>query len=235
MLEFLPRVGPKPAGLDQLKQASVDGDIETPRAVFKASWIDKSADERPFLCSYNDCLRIARENGNLNIASYLLDHGLKIPVVPVVEAVKASQRGFVKLFLDHEYDINTPIDQATPSPLMYVLNRIVRFEANFFSHAFRDHDLVAWLLERGADPNAGCEFDLTPMSYAVKSAPLHTIKLLFKNGASAYRGQVLHHSVVRNGPDRPEVVQLVLQKIKEATDHKSKDIINHVMYQEHPL
>jgi hypothetical protein len=39
MLEFLP--GPKPAGLDQLKQASLDGDIGTFRAVFFYILVDR--------------------------------------------------------------------------------------------------------------------------------------------------------------------------------------------------
>jgi len=72
--------------------------------------------------------------------------------------------------------------------------------------------MVTWLLDHGADPNSRCEWDLTPMSYAVLEAPLDTINTLFERGADPCCGQILHYTVLKDKPDALEVVRLVVEK-----------------------
>lgn len=73
-----------------------------------------------------------------------------------------------------------------------------------------DRALTEWFLEHGADPNATCAWDLTPMSQAMRRAPLDIIKILFDRGGDLKQGQLLHHAVLREGPDDLELVGLLL-------------------------
>ena len=83
-------------------------------------------------------------------------------------------------------------------------------------------DLVTWLLSHGADPNARCVLDITPLSYAVYSATFDIIKTLFAHGGSIHKGQLLHFATGRKLPDRLEVVTFLVDKGAP---------INDVMYQ----
>lgn len=78
------------------------------------------------------------------------------------------------------------------------------------------------VLDHGADPNAECGLDLTPLSVAVSEAPFAIIKLLFDHGGSIRHGQLLHYAVRRNSSDRLEVLQFIIDKGPR---------INNVMYQ----
>lgn len=85
-----------------------------------------------------------------------------------------------------------------------------------------DYDLTLWFLDNGADPNAACALDMTPLSVAIETAPMNVIELLFSRGGSASSGQLLHYAVRRDSLDRNEVVRLVLQM---------NPAVNNVMYQ----
>lgn len=91
-------------------------------------------------------------------------------------------------------------------------NDILGFYANQNRYAVEDIDLVRWFLSHGADPNRGCHSDMTAMSYAVELAPLNVINFLFENGGSIRHGQLLHHAVVRQAPDRLVVVDMLLHQ-----------------------
>lgn len=78
------------------------------------------------------------------------------------------------------------------------------------SHVLDDEFLVTWLVDHGADPNARCDWDVTPMSRAVSRAPLPTLRLLFDRGGSVQRGQLLHFVVNRNEPDITDIIDLLL-------------------------
>lgn len=75
-----------------------------------------------------------------------------------------------------------------------------------------DIELTSWFLARGADPNAGCDLDTTPLGWAVQIAPFPVIELLFAHGGSIERGQLLHHAIWRQQDDRMEVVKYLLEK-----------------------
>ena len=80
------------------------------------------------------------------------------------------------------------------------------------SEAIKDVSLTNWFLERGADPNAECDFGFTPLSIAVAQAPLSTIKLLFQSGGVAQRGQLLHYAAIRTEPDHIDVLELLFSQ-----------------------
>lgn len=86
-----------------------------------------------------------------------------------------------------------------------------------------DFDLTLWFLDRGADPNASCDLDMTPLSVAVEIAPMNVIELLFRRGGSVSSGQLLHHAVWRDAPDHEGVFQMILDM------HPP---INNIMYQD---
>lgn len=89
--------------------------------------------------------------------------------------------------------------------------------------ALDDEHLTRWLLSHGANPNAGCALDLTPLSIAVEHATFDVINLLFENGGSIRYGQLLHYAVRRDAADRLEVLSFILKKAPP---------INNVMYQD---
>ena len=91
------------------------------------------------------------------------------------------------------------------------------------SLVLNDAKLTSWFLARGADPNAECGLDLTPLSVAVCNAPFEIIQLLFDHGGSIKHGQLLHYAVRRDSIDRLQVLQFIIDKGPP---------INHVMYQD---
>ncbi|EXJ77008.1 hypothetical protein A1O3_10165 [Capronia epimyces CBS 606.96] len=93
------------------------------------------------------------------------------------------------------------------------------------SLAVQEPGLVAWFLSHGADPNAGCQLDLTPLSYAVQYAPFDVIRTLFDHGGSIHTGQLVHCAVRRDQPDTLQVLAYLLNKGAS---------INAVMYQNRP-
>jgi len=86
-----------------------------------------------------------------------------------------------------------------------------------------DWGLTNWFLDHGADPNVGCYFDYTPMSCAVKNAPMKTVKLLFERGGDIKKGQLIHHAVERGSQDVIEMLDLLLQKGAQLNERKYED------------
>lgn len=61
--------------------------------------------------------------------------------------------------------------------------------------------LVAWLLERGASPNARCGLDCTALSCAVVSGSRAVVDMLFRYGGDAKKGQLMYHAIERQPLD----------------------------------
>lgn len=80
-----------------------------------------------------------------------------------------------------------------------------------FRDAVRDREMTEWLLDNGADPNARCEIDLTPLSHAVQYADREIIDLLLRRGGDVRKGQLVHHAVFREG-DAVELVQDLIER-----------------------
>ena len=79
-----------------------------------------------------------------------------------------------------------------------------------------DEALISWFLSNGADPNAMCEMDFTPLSTAVGYGPLPIVKQLFAHCPQRVRlhGYLLHWAARRQSDDAVEVVQLVLERCR---------------------
>lgn len=89
--------------------------------------------------------------------------------------------------------------------------------------------LIAWFLSNGADPNATCQMDMTPLSDAVALAPYSIVERMLKHcpPTTVLRGQLLHFAASRSTPeDCDAVLQLVLHRCPP-TD------INARMYEDH--
>lgn len=72
--------------------------------------------------------------------------------------------------------------------------------------------LTLWFLSHGADPNATCGLDITPLSIAIRDAPFDIIRILFDKGGSIELGQLLHFAAKRVLPDRIKVLEYLLDK-----------------------
>lgn len=79
-------------------------------------------------------------------------------------------------------------------------------------YAVDDAALTQWFLSRGADLNAQCLLDITPLSAAVQYAPMSVLKLLFEHGGSIAFGQLLNYAAWRELDDRVDVVMFLLAK-----------------------
>jgi hypothetical protein len=88
--------------------------------------------------------------------------------------------------------------------------------------------LIPWFLSNGADPNATCQMDITPLSTAVVEAPYSVVEPLFLHcpTTTIFRGQLLHLAAARHLPeDYDAILRLVLERCLEG--------INARMYQDH--
>ena len=82
-----------------------------------------------------------------------------------------------------------------------------------------------WFLDHGADPNARCSQDCTPLSFAVRHASFSAILALFNREGAIQHGQLLHHAAQRELSDRFEVLTFLLEK-------GGSESINKIMYQD---
>lgn len=78
------------------------------------------------------------------------------------------------------------------------------------SYSLHDQVLTRWLLDHGADPNAGNDGYLTVMSLAALWAQVSTLLMLLVSGGDVQRGQVLHWAVQRSDGTEGEIVRLLL-------------------------
>ena len=109
---------------------------------------------------------------------------------------------------------------------------ILSFPTDDHRLAVQDGDLVAWFLSHGADPNAGCQLELTPLSYAIQFATFDVIKALFDYGGSVHTGQLVHYAVRRDQPDCLKVLAFLLDKGASINDVMYQDQINSYQLQE---
>lgn len=78
--------------------------------------------------------------------------------------------------------------------------------------AIKDTELILWFLSHGADPNATCGLDITPLSIAVRDASFENIRILFDHGGSIEHGQLLHFAAIRGLSDRLDVLNYLVNK-----------------------
>ncbi|KAL4783317.1 putative hspc200 [Aspergillus varians] len=190
--------------IDEMKTACIANDL--PR--FKAAF-DKWTSYGFNVHELADVVREAVCCNNVGIVSTISSNGYQGPDAFAKEAVEHKAKDVLSYFLDTKWDINATA-QTYPAVL---------------SFAVQDEDMTFWLLDHGADPNQQCLIDLTPMSMAMRDAPISIIKLLLDRGADVHRGQLLHHAVHRKS-DEIAVLDLLLDKGAS---------VNRKMYDDHPF
>nr|POF13268.1 ankyrin repeat and sam domain-containing protein 1a [Quercus suber] len=150
------------------------------------------------------CLLGAVLSESEDLVRVLLDAGVPISIVDVKPAIRLKSLPTLSLFLQHGWKINEEEAWCLPSLLSYAME------------TDPDEPLVSWFLSNGADPNAKCEMDITPLSTAVECAPMPIVKQLFAHCPSStlFRGQLLHWAARRTSDDANDVVQLVLERCR---------------------
>ena len=94
----------------------------------------------------------------------------------------------LEIFLNYEWNINTPIHFYLPSALVYIrLILLLNYKLILFNrYSFHDSDLTWWFLVYGANPNQQSDIntDCIPLSIAFKEASFEIIQALLNNSAS---------------------------------------------------
>jgi len=136
-------------------------------------------------------------------------------------AVKSA--GGFEALLRNGWDINQPLGRTDPPALASAFILLQRCSSLIYHGYIDDEKLVRWFILHGADPNATCDWDLTPLSPTVSDAPLCRIKYFLRVGKSIERGQLLHYAVLRKAPDWTEVLTLLLDKGASINQIKYED------------
>ncbi|KAJ6016261.1 hypothetical protein N7540_010852 [Penicillium herquei] len=152
----------------------------------------------------------AIDHDDAQFVEALLSRGFPSDSDAALQAVKGKARDVLEVLFKYGWDINSPISDAQPPLLGFVI---------------QDRDMISWLLGHGADPNQKCLIDLTPLSRAVHKAPISNIELLFDNGGDATQGQLLFYALNREA----EVIEVLTLLLKKGAP------LNATMYQNHPL
>ncbi|KAJ9386285.1 hypothetical protein DTO063F5_3799 [Paecilomyces variotii] len=196
-----------PPEVEQLNAASKAGSLDVVKDLVR-QWQAKSpGDPVQMLIT---ALSAAVVNNRPPVVRYLLGQGVPVNEHLFRYATESKFYDILQAFLDHGWNINTPFDSLNPPALAY---------------AVLDEELTKWFLDRGANPNAQGSRDCTPLSWAVRDAPLTTIQLLFNHGGTVHHGQLLHHAAQRELPDRVEVFNFLLEQ-------GASESINKIMYQD---
>ncbi|KAJ9638605.1 hypothetical protein H2204_004081 [Knufia peltigerae] len=154
-----------------------------------------------------EVMETAVKNEDLFAIIDLLNQGIKPTKHEFVNAVEQKSYSILELFLDDGYELNEPLRDDYPPPLAVAIS---------------DPSLTKWLLQRGADPNARCRFDITPLSIAAQEASLKVIEILMEFGASTSYGQPLHYAVRYDRPDN--IIQYLIH---------AGALVNQLMFQTH--
>lgn len=78
-------------------------------------------------------------------------------------------------------------------------------------YALKDTRLTSWLLARGANPNARCQIDCTPLSFAVQLNLSEVVKHLLSHGGDVQCGQLVHYAVEQEATNMELLAKLVEQ------------------------
>ncbi|KAI7166927.1 hypothetical protein KC343_g14399 [Hortaea werneckii] len=122
-------------------------------------------------------------------------------------AIEFCSTAMLSLFLEMGWDLNRALGPWHPPPLAL---------------AVHDRERVQWFLQNGANPDARCKLDLTPLLVAVEVGHFEVVKLMMGERRQIRSGQLLYHAVRREAPDCAQVVEYILGQGAD---------VNGVMYQ----
>lgn len=161
----------------------------------------------------------------------LLSLGVPVSMNLVESAVKRRSLDLLSLLLEYGLDINKEVEWCFPPPLSsgpvtypLLLRLLTTFRLALDAEA--DELVVAWFFDHGADPDARCQMDMTPLSIAMQYAPLTIIRMLLVHTPAPQHGQLLHYAARRTSHDSGQVIDLVLQHCKNLE-------VNDIMYHNH--
>ncbi|KAJ5726497.1 uncharacterized protein N7483_007854 [Penicillium malachiteum] len=200
----LPTRTPAPT-LEVLHASCAGGDIQKFRDILKKQC---SSSKEFDICDFYAIMIEAIKRDQVQFIKELLDLGLPMDPLYALTAIHAKGKGALKVLLENGWNINQPMSELKPPVLGY---------------AIADEEMVAWLLDHGADPNRQCVIDLTPLSLAVESAPISVIQLMLSRGGDFRKGQLLHHAIERHS-DSIAVLSILVGK---------GAAINTTMYEDH--
>ncbi|KAF2209723.1 hypothetical protein CERZMDRAFT_100130 [Cercospora zeae-maydis SCOH1-5] len=193
--------------LADLEQAATNNDLPAVEQSFDS--LRRSHASARLLAKPGGALQIAVDKQHEDIVRYFLSQGAQVLSCHVKSAVLSHSKPMIQLLLDHGWPINAELGWSDPPLLAYATDNL---------------DLTTWLLSLGADPNASCGLNKTPLSAAVQYSSLKVIELLFAHGGSVREGQLLHYAIWRERADRVAVTEYLLQQGAP---------VNAIMYHEH--
>ncbi|KAJ5319016.1 uncharacterized protein N7506_011720 [Penicillium brevicompactum] len=173
----------------------VTGDLEGFQDVMD-SLLSRSQPEAFNIGDLHDIMLEAIQQNRVEIVSNLLSHGFPMTPPFARRAAECKAKGVLERFLKAGWDINEPVDVLRPPALCY---------------AVKDAEMTRWFLDHGANPNARCEVDCTPLSYAVRNASLSVIELMLSRGGDVQKGQLLQRAVSRD-EQLGDVISLLVDK-----------------------
>ncbi|KAH7395386.1 ankyrin repeat-containing domain protein [Phaeosphaeria sp. MPI-PUGE-AT-0046c] len=194
------RHGRRPVQVDLCYKAAIQGDIENVKEEVRLLLhepVTSQEEESHPEWLYESLVEAIRQD-HVDMVRYLLDEGVSEDELPGDVAVRAEALKVLELFLERGWDINRPLGHNSPPVLGIPLST-------------NNEKMTVWLLDHGADPNRRCDWDLTPTSFAVLTAPLESIERLFSRGADVKYGQLLHYAVLRGDHDALKVVQRITE------------------------
>ncbi|KAJ5702733.1 hypothetical protein N7488_010281 [Penicillium malachiteum] len=197
-----------PAILGELRALCINGDIQ---AFVKT--LDLLQHSTPGsgdfdICDFCGVMIEAVKRDDAQFMKEPFNRGLPMDSLYAIEAVEAKPKNALEVFLQYGWDINQPMSELRPPVL---------------GSKIENEEITAFLLDHGADPNKDCGIDLTPLSYAVQSAPISVINLMLNLGGDVKKGQLLHHAIER----RSETIEVLKMLIENGAP------INATMYQDH--
>ncbi|KAK1060403.1 hypothetical protein LTR33_012920 [Friedmanniomyces endolithicus] len=92
------------------------------------------------------------------------------------------------------------------------------------SFALHNPALTRWLLEMGADPNASCDTEYTPLSIAVRQESLSTIQILLEHAKNSESGHLVYCATEREPESESiRIIRLLHQYGKPIDDNFWQD------------
>ncbi|KAM3417759.1 hypothetical protein BST61_g5988 [Cercospora zeina] len=133
----------------------------------------------------------------------LVEHGVSVDAMAVKSAVALplqSATVYLDILFALGWEINAALGNTEPPVLSVALSSL---------------PLVYWLLQKGADPNAACDIDYTPLSVAVKGASIWVVQLMLQYAQHSHNGHLAFYATQRSDTsESTRIIRLLHQHHK---------------------
>ncbi|KAK3669540.1 hypothetical protein LTR78_010594 [Recurvomyces mirabilis] len=144
-----------------------------------------------FLAGFSESIRQERPG----MVQYLCEKLAGQPTFVAEAIVRVRSTAVLQVLLDKGWSTEAFSSRLKPP----ILRSMVRSE-----------EMTRWLLDHRANPNTRCDLDITPLSVAVQSASLTTIRLLLESGGDTRKGQPLHFAIERDQLDQLAIIDMLI-------------------------